>query len=254
MLVGAGAFPEAVLGRGEYITFAHHQHRNHPLIALQADADHAAGHASHGPYILLGEANALAGTGKQHDVALAVGDLDFDEFVVFGQVDGPDAGGARPRVGGQRGLLDDAPAGGEKHELVVAVLAHRQHRVDALVLLQRQQVDDRLAAAGVAGLRQLVDLHPVNAAAAGEAQQRVVGIGDEQLVDEILFLDAGRGLALAAALLLPVPVQGLRLGITRVRERHHHVLLLDEVLQAEVQALLDDFGAPLVGILLADLI
>ena len=54
---------------------------------------------------------------------------------------------------------------------------------------ERQQVHDRLAARAAPGLRQLVDLQPVQLAAAREAQQRVVRVGDEQLVDEILVLD-----------------------------------------------------------------
>ncbi len=89
-----------------------------------------------------------------------------------------------------------------------------RHRVDALFLFQRQQVDDGLAAADVAGLGQLVDLQPVDSAATGEAQQRVVRVGDEQLVDEIFVLDPGRRLAGAAAPLGLVAVQRLRLGIT----------------------------------------
>ena len=91
--------------------------------------------------------------------------------------------------------------GRHEHELVFLVLPDRQHGVDALAFLQRQQVHDRLAARAAAGLRQLVDLQPVDLAAAGEAQQRVVRVGDEQLVDEVLVLDRGRRLAAPAAAL-----------------------------------------------------
>jgi hypothetical protein len=51
------------------------------------------------------------------------------------------------------------------------------------------------------GLPQRIDLEPVQFAAIRKAQQRVVGVGDEQLVDEILILDAGGGLAATAAAL-----------------------------------------------------
>ena len=85
--------------------------------------------------------------------------------------------------------------------LFVFELVDRQHRVDALAFLQRQQVHDRLAARAAARLRQLVDLQPVELAGAREAQQRVVRIGDEQLVDEILVLHRRRRLAATAATL-----------------------------------------------------
>jgi len=42
--------------------------------------------------------------------------------------------------------------------------AHRQHRVDALALGQRQQIDDGLAARRSASLRQFVHLFPVHLA------------------------------------------------------------------------------------------
>ena len=62
---------------------------------------------------------------------------------------------------------------------------------------QRQQVHHRLAARCAPGLRQLEHAQPVDLAAIREAQQRVVGVRDEQLLDEVLVL--GRRGALAAA-------------------------------------------------------
>ncbi len=124
--------------------------------------------------------------------------------------------------------------------------------VDALALLQRQQVDDRLAARAAARLRQLVHLEPVHLADAGEAQQRVVRVRDEQLVDEILVLHRGRGLAATAAPLRLIRRHRLRLRIAAVRQRHHDVLLLDQVFDRQVRMILDDLGATLVGVLRAD--
>src|ERR1700691_1350272 len=57
------------------------------------------------------------------------------------------------------------------------------------------------AARTAPALRQLEHPQPVDLAAIGKAQQRVVGVGDEELLDEVLVLDRGGGLAAAAAAL-----------------------------------------------------
>ena len=57
-----------------------------------------------------------------------------------------------------------------------------------------------------------------------------MGIGDEQLVDEILVLDLGGRAAATAAALHLVVSQALGLGVTAVGKRHYHVLFRNEVL------------------------
>ena len=109
--------------------------------------------------------------------------------------------------------------------------------------LERQQVHHRLAARAAPGLGQLVDLEPVHLAAVGEAQHRVVGVGDEQLLDEVLVLDRGGGLAAPAAPLRLVFGERLALGIAGVRKRHHHVLRLDQVLGGQIEVIAVDLGA-----------
>ena len=82
-----------------------------------------------------------------------------------------------------------------EHVFVVLECLDGQHGVDPLALFQRQQIHDRLAARAAPGLRQLVDLQPVSLAAAREAQQGVVRVRDEQLLDEILVLHRAPPLA-----------------------------------------------------------
>jgi hypothetical protein len=62
-------------------------------------------------------------------------------------------------------------------------------------------------------LRRFVNLEPVAAAAVREAQDVVVGIGDEQAIDEIVVLDRRRLLAAPAAPLRAVVGQRLRLDV-----------------------------------------
>ena len=118
---------------------------------------------------------------------------------------------------------------------------------------QRQQVHDRLAARAAARLRQLVDLEPVELAAAREAQQRVVRVRHEQLVDEILVLDRRRGAAATAATLRAVLADGLRLRVAAVRQRHDDVLRRDQVFDREVGLVVLDARAARVAVLVADL-
>ena len=132
-------------------------------------------------------------------------------------------------------------------------LPHRQHRGDALALLQRQQVDQRPAARGAPGARQAVHLQPVNLAGAGKAQQRVVGVGDEQRVHKVFLAHRGGGLALAAAALQAVFVRALRLGVTGVGNRDDDFLLADEVFVGHLDRLVGNLGAALVGVGLAHL-
>ena len=74
-----------------------------------------------------------------------------------------------------------------------------------------------------------------------------MGIGDEQVVDEIIFLDRRRLLAAAAATLRAVVGERLRLDVAGMRQRDDHVLRRDQVLDAEVLRMRDDLGTALVA-------
>ena len=81
-----------------------------------------------------------------------------------------------------------------------------------------------------------------------------MGVGDEQVLDEIVFL-GGRGLLAApAALLRPVLGQRLRLDVAGVRQGHHHVRRRDQVLEVDVLGVDLDLAAALVAELLLDLL
>ena len=77
-------------------------------------------------------------------------------------------------------------------------------------------------------------------------------IGDEQLVDEVLFLHRGRGLAAPAAPLRLVRRHRLGFRIAAVRQRDDDVLLLDEVFERQIRMKLDDLGTTLVAVLRLD--
>ena len=73
-----------------------------------------------------------------------------------------------------------------------------------------------------------------------------MGIGDEQVVDEIVFLGRRGLLAPTTALLRPVVGERLGLHVAGVRQRHHHVFGRNQVLHAEVLGVHHDFAATVI--------
>ena len=80
-----------------------------------------------------------------------------------------------------------------------------------------------------------------------------MGVRDEQLLDEVLVLDRRCGLAAPAAALRLVLGERLALGVAGVRQRHHHVLRLDQVLGGEVEMIAVDLGTARIAVGVADL-
>ena len=120
------------------------------------------------------------------------------------------------------------------------------HGAHLLVLAERQQVDDRAALRLARAERQLVHLQPVDLADGGEEEDVVVRRGDEQVLDVVLVLQVHPHHADAAAALLAVRGHRQALDVARPRDRDHHVLLGDQVLELELALGGDDLGAAVV--------
>src|SRR5581483_7313767 len=166
------------------------------------------------------------------------------------ELDRPDTGRAYTRKFLELGFLHGAVR--RRHEDVTRLLeiAHWKQRIDALALFERQQVDDRFAARAAARLRNLVHLTPVHLAAAGETEYRRVRVGDDQLLDEILFLYARRALAASAAPLRAVRREGLGFDLTGGSQRDHDGCGRNQILDTQADARLDYLGTALVAVLI----
>ena len=116
-----------------------------------------------------------------------------------------------------------------------------------LVVLEGDEVLDVLAPGGGGRLGQVVDLQGVGVAPVGEDQEGVVGLGEEELLDEILVLGLHAQLALAPALLAPVGGQGGALDVAGLGHGDHHLLVRDHVLHADVAGEGGDLGAAVVA-------
>ncbi len=184
-----------------------------------------------------------AGGGEQDVVVLGAGLHAHDAVARIVELHGDLAGAVHVGEVGELVAPHRAARGGEHHvEALPAllVLRQRQDGGDALALLQRQKVDQRLAASLRGGERQPPDLQLVDHAARGEEQHRRMRVGHEELGDEVLLARRHAGAALAAAPLRPVLGKRHALDVAGMRERDDHVLALDQVLVLELAVALDD--------------
>ena len=140
--------------------------RDDAVVFRKLNTAYAGGGTAHGANGVFLEAYNLTGRGEQHHFILTRGQIDADQLIAFVQVDRDDTGGTRTAELGQRGFLHGTAGGGHKDVDALFVLADRQDGGNALIGFQRQQVDDRPTARAAAGFRQLIDLHPVQTAAA----------------------------------------------------------------------------------------
>src|SRR5690606_14943917 len=230
----------------------HHHQADHRVTAAQPDADDALRRPAGVAHVFFVEPDGLTAAGAKDDVRLAVGDADGHQFVVVEQVDGHQPGGVDVAVLADGGALDETVARREHEEPVGVEALQRQHRLDVLVLDQRQDVADVVAPGGALEFRQVEDALAVDAAAVAEEQQVVVGAADQQhRVDVVVLALLGRHPATAAGLTAIAGQRGA-LDVPLARDRHYHRLLGDEVLLVEVLLHVDDLRAPGVTELLAD--
>ena len=175
------------------------------------------------------------------------------QVIVLIQGNGVDPALARIGERLQVGFFNDAFGGGHDQVTVFGKFGHRHHGGHALLLFQLEQVDDRLALGGASALGQFIHFQPMHPPLVGEVQDVVVRGGDEQVLDEIFFLGAHRGYALAAPALPAVHRHGDALDVAGMGNGHHHVLFGDQVFEFQVGSVPHDAGAALIAEAILDL-
>ena len=196
--------------------------------------------------ILHREADALALRGRQQHVILLGRQRHIDNRLrlVVEFHDPLAERGARHAIG--KLVAADAARGGREHDILrlpqSLIIRQRQDGGDALAGIERQHVDERLAARAGRRLRQTPDLHLVDLPQGGEEKHHRVRVRDEKARHEILVLRAHARAALAAAPLRPVHRQRHALDITGVADGDDHVLAGDEILILHVGVGIGDLG------------
>ena len=157
-----------------------------------------------------------------------------DQLVAVAKVHRDDAAGPVGVEVGELRLLHQPVAGGQYQIGRVFVALELDDLGDALLGLERQQVGHVLAPRGAGGLGQVIGLGPVHPALRGEEQDPVVGGADEEVVDDVVLLEACALHTLAAALLAAVQVGLGPLGVTGLGDRDDHLFAGDQVLVGDV--------------------
>src|SRR4051794_906541 len=242
-----GRLGHGLAGRGQHV------HLDDVIAFAKRDAFHAGGAAAHGADAVFIEADGHAVVRADEDLIVPLRQADGVEIVAFVDVDGDDAGGANVRKRRQLRLLDLAGARDHDHVLRVVEIADGEQRANALILLDSQQVDDRLPARVRRNLGDLVHLDPVQASAVSEDEDVRMRAGDEEVLDDVLFLRLHADAAFAAAALRAIQRQRRALDVAAARHGDDHVLVGDHVLDGDVAGLRHDLGAAFVAVRFLDL-
>ena len=239
------AFAETIFSRHQHalLMIVGHQQREDLLTFAQPHTAHTACCTPHRPHVFLIEPDGFATVRNQNDVLYAIGNLCTDQVIAFIERHGNDAGFTRIGKIGQRGLFDRAARRAHEDEAIVGKFFDRQDGADFFPFFKREHIDDRFTAAITRTLRHFIDAQPVETPAVGETKNRIVRVGDEQLIDEIVFLDRRRLFAAPAAPLRPIVGERLRFDVAAMRHRHHHILRRDEVFDAQIVSVQHDLRA-----------
>src|SRR5262249_52468654 len=199
------ALAEAALGdREDRNALLDHLRRDDLIVVVNVDAADPARRAPHGAHLLLGEPDDHARLRGKQDFALTVGAPGCNDLVALVQRDGEDAPAPRVRELAQLRLLHRALLRGEEDVAPGLEVAHGDAGGYGLALGQREHVHDGLALGLAPAFRNLVHLEPVHLALVREEEQVRVGGGDEEVLDDVLFLRLHAGDALAPTLLAAI--------------------------------------------------
>ena len=238
MLTSEGAHRDALAVTGlrkdkEVGTRLRHGHGDHEVtLAGEANADDATCGAAHGARLALVEAADAPLAGGHDQVIFTRGLNHLGELITLIQGDGDDAGGAHLLELLNCRLLDDPLLGGEGEVAPwrEAVQDDCGDRGLARLHLYARKIDDWNPLVLPRGIRDLVHLGAKSTPLVGEEEGVVVGVGDLQRGDRILFACGHADHALAAAMLLAISGEWLTLDVAAARDGDHDIFVGDQIL------------------------
>ena len=190
---------------------------------------------SHGANQVLVKPQRLTRTGHQHNAVAARGQPNADEGIALIQTTGNDAGRTGASKGHQRYLFDHAAGCGHADETILThvILGQRQDCRNFFITQPLEHIDHRAATGRSAGLRNLVDLEPIQSTAIGKQQNGVVCVCYQQVLHHVLVFQTGRDLTLTATTLCAIFGNRLALGVAITRQRDNHFLWSNQVLGSQ---------------------
>ena len=247
--VEGGPLAVAILGTDQVrALFIHDFEAVKPVALAQPNAAHTPGHAPLVTQLRFLKAIAHAVLGGQNELIAAVGQLDIQQLVILVNVDRDDAILADVDILRQVGLLDDALAGSQDHELRRIEIADGHGGGNGFILPQVQQVDDGFSTTDASAFRDLVDHLPVDPSAARKEEHAVMRGGHEQVFHEVFLAGGHAGDALSSAFLGAVGVDGDSLDVSGVADRDDAGLVRDQVQNVDIVLRNRDFGPSLVTV------
>ena len=231
--IGWYALPVASLGKNEQLSARVGNSHGHHKVSLagEADADHATGGASHRPRLALMEsAHAPLARGK-NEVILTRRRDDLGELIALIKGDGDDPRRTDLLELLKRSLFDNAALcrKGEIASRVEVIEDDRGDRRLARLNLHPWKVDDRNPLVLSRRVGNFVHLGAEAAAAIRKEECEVVGVGDEERSNSILFARRHANDTLAAAMLLAIRCQRLALDVATAADCDYDIFVGDQI-------------------------
>ncbi len=188
------------------------------------------------------------------NIIFSSGQHGVPKFIAFVQIYRDNAGGARIAEGLQRSLFYSAPTRHHKHKTILFVqVAYGQKCSDSFSLRKVQQIHDGPTPGGPSRFGQFMHFAPIQPAQVCEKQHVLMGRSDEEVAHKIILFRIHAGDASAAATLFAIGSHGQAFDIALIGYRYHHVLIGDEVFDAELAQFVQNLGAPFIPIGILDL-
>ena len=226
-------------------------HTDDFIVRIQIHTDDAHRRSSKRSYIFLPESDAHALLSNKENIIFRSGLLDFDQLIIFSEIDRNDTASADIRVFRDRSLLDDSFLRHHEEIGLFIIVKNRYDRGDLLSRIQFQKIDDRRTSRSAAGFRNLISLHAVDTAKTREEHDHIMGPRHQKIFDIIIvnLLDALNA-ASAAVLDLEV-IHGHSLDITKRSHRDDRIDIGNQVLRSYFGKILIDLASSVVAELLS---
>ena len=219
---------------------------------LELHASDTAGGSTHRSDVVLVETDRHAVATHHEDVVASAGLDHTDEFVAVAKVDRDEAVATARVVGIEGGLLDGAIPRGEEQEALAGEVTGVDDRLDLLVGLQRQQVDDRHALGRALAFGNLERPQTVDLAAVREEQQVSVRCGEDHVTHDVVDLHLAAGHATTAATLGLERVGRHRLDVLGLGHHDDQFLVVDEIFDRHLTVVVGELAHARRGELVLD--
>ena len=180
------------------------------------------------------EAQRHTVTRHQQNIVLIRNGERRNNLIALTQVNRNQAGSTVRIVIAQTALLHHTAAS-SKHQVLSILIALQLHDLsNMLTALELQQVRNVLALRVTTGFLQLVTLRTVHATQVREEQNPAVRSGHEEVLHHVITAQRGTLNALTATVLATVLITAGALNVAAASNRHHDLLLGDEVFHGHV--------------------